>query len=54
MRFTGILTNSQQLLCELRDESGDIGDDGLLQEGETSHDSCKIEEQHRQVNQPLQ
>lgn len=40
------LTDEKQLVSELTYESGNVGNDGLLQQGEAAHDGC-VQEQKR-------
>lgn len=47
MWFTGILADEEELVCELANESGDVGHDGFLQEGETPHDGCGGDKEKR-------
>lgn len=41
------LADEEKLVCELANESGDVGHDGFLQEGETPHDGCGGDKQKR-------
>lgn len=34
------LTDQKQLVSELTNQSGNVGNDGLLQQGEAAHDGC--------------
>lgn len=37
------LTDEEQLVSELNNQRGDVGDDGLLQQREAAHDGCHQE-----------